>query len=841
MNDKHQLVAIVFTDIVGFTKLMEVDEAKTYQLIRDNRLLHQRLIECYQGTFVKEMGDGILAYFPSARKAYHFARDLLEAITNQDNYEIRLGMHLGEVILEDGDIFGDEVNISSRIINEADPNAIAMSRQFRDAIVKKTEDRFQTLGKISLKNVSEPIQIYQYNPNYSESLFWKLRYWLKKTRIRLAPLAAIILTILAIISATIEIKNELMDQGGSQSMVDGGIPAAQLVLVPEALPLTDLPDNSIAVLPFTDNSSSGDQAYLASGIAETILLQLSQIKELQVTAQKSSVFAKTQNLSLQETARYLQSAHILEGSIQKVGSNIRVIAKLVDARAGSVLWSGNAQGNETEIFDIQDDIANKVSEALKVELGARNQADLDYKPDLPAYDLFMRASYELSKHTAAANQRATELFRQAIALDPNYARVYLGLAKAYRNEHFQEAYFTVVGEAKSNPRITSKVQPLVDQALDLEPESSEAHAMKASVLLDTGRAEEALETAQKAVELNPSNAEARVVLGGLLSQFGRNEEFIEQAREAVAVDPQSSRTRLSLAVATYANGQAEKAMQLLKESIKLDPSVPANYGLMARWLQQFHRNRAGEAMLYMMQQYRLDPNNSYYAYERCLMFIQVWQPALANQCMNEMLVKFPNDLNAQLALSFGNADENLRISALLVESEPNSNFRKNIHLDNIVTAGRYQQAIDFVQEAYPVFASSAADKIEVTPFNHWPLKAYSFALIKTGQNERAQAILVKIEDKLTAMRLMQATGFTAGNEMGEIYALQGKSELALTEFERVVNNGYGFYSFASMSPFNPYIGELAQHPRFLALVEQLQSDMDAQYARYLELRDEPLL
>jgi TolB-like protein len=357
--------------------------------------------------------------------------------------------------------------------------------------------------------------------------------------------------------------------------------------VQTAEPEPQYPPNAIAVLPFADMSPNKDQEYFSDGLSDTLIHVLAQLSGLQVTATTSSFYFKGKNIDVGEIARQLKVGTILEGSVQKAGGRVRVIAQLVNAGDGTHLWSKSFDRDLKDIFAIQDEIAQEVVKALKVTLldtEEERQAQR-YQPTLEAYEQLILGRQEMAKRTAVGLAAAEKHFKQAIELDPDYALAYAGLADTLG---LQPEYAGLALEESMERR-----QPLIDKALELDPFSGQVYTARAFLYW----AQEDFEAAQKdfikAIELNPNYATAHHWYANMLRQYGRFEKGLAQFRVAAELDPMAPIIQGDLAKSIWFADRVEEALTVARRNIEQNPEFPINYSTMAKF--QTALGHVGEA------------------------------------------------------------------------------------------------------------------------------------------------------------------------------------------------------------------------------------------------------
>ncbi len=373
MHKSRQLAAVMFTDIVGYTALMGNDERKAFELLRKNREIQKPIIEQYHGRWIKELGDGVLACFNNVSDAVHAAISIREKCNDTKEIQLRIGIHQGDVVFEGEDIFGDAVNIASRIQAIANPGSIYISESVHHNVSNKQHIKTQFVKQEILKNVREPVKIYEI-----------ISYITSETSLSV-------------------VKDE-----------------------PKKAP-----GKSIAVLPFINMSNDPEQEYFSDGIAEDILNSLAHLKNLKIAGRTSSFFFKGKNVDLREIGDRLKVATVLEGSVRKQGNRLRITAQLISVEDGFHLWSEKYDRTMDDIFAIQDEIALAITEQLKITL-LENEREKIVKPDThnaEAYELYLKGRFYLNRRGRYI-LNGLEFLKQAITFDPEYALANAGFADA---------------------------------------------------------------------------------------------------------------------------------------------------------------------------------------------------------------------------------------------------------------------------------------------------------------------------------------------------------------------------------------------------------------------------
>ena len=368
MPQSRQLAAIMFTDIVGYTALMGKDEQKAFELLNKNRQLQKPVIEQYNGRWIKELGDGVMASFTTVSDAVNAAIKIQQTCNASKEFQLRIGIHLGEVVFENEDVFGDGVNIASRIQSIAEPGTIYISESVHHNVSNKQDINTQFVRQETLKNVKEPINIYE------------------------------IITGLVSESPNSQVK----------------------------MPAEKSPDKSIAVLPFVNMSNDSEQEYFCDGITEEMINILTMSGGLRVIARTSAFAFKNKFIAIQEIGRTLHVNYILEGSIRKAADKIRLNAKLVHVASGDHLWAGKYDRDLTDIFSIQEEIALSIAEQLKVLLQDRHLKAPTQ--NMEAFNYYLRGRHVEGKSETGWEKKSITLYEKAITIDPKFAAAHAAIA-----------------------------------------------------------------------------------------------------------------------------------------------------------------------------------------------------------------------------------------------------------------------------------------------------------------------------------------------------------------------------------------------------------------------------
>ncbi len=477
---ERKLVAIVSADVAGYSRLISLDEVATVRTLTSYRETMSELVVQHRGRVVDNPGDNALLEFPSATDAVQCAIQIQEAITerNQDvpadrKMEFRIGVHLGEVMVEGDRIYGEGVNVAARLEAMADVGGVCVSKTIRDQVVSKIDATFTDLGEQTLKHIPEPVHAYRVD-------------------------------------------------------MDADTPTP----VPPVESTDDARAAWIAVLPFDNLSGDPDQDYFADGIAEDVITRLSAFRSLRVIARTSSFRYRGTDAAIPDIAEELGVRFVLEGSVRRAGDRVRVTAQLIDATDQHHVWADRYDEDLTDIFELQDQITRSIVSAINPAIRAAEvQRVARVRPDnLDAWDHVQRGTLEMHKHKKDANVEARRHFHAAIDLDPGYGEAHAGLAWAY----FWEAFLYWSEEP---PVTLELAYQEAKRAIELDQLDAASHGALAAVSIWLKRLDAALSAAEQAIRLNPSLASGHFLGGVAQKYLGHPKEGIEMMSRAIALSP----------------------------------------------------------------------------------------------------------------------------------------------------------------------------------------------------------------------------------------------------------------------------------------------------------------
>jgi len=531
MSQTRRLAAILAADVAGYSRLMGEDEEGTLNRLRSVRAdIIDPKINKHRGRIVKTTGDGLLVEFSSVVDALRCASEIQSAMAEgnagtaaEKRIEFRIGVHQGDIVVEDGDIFGDGVNVAARLEGLAEPGGICVSARVQEDVTGRLDLTFDDIGEQSLKNIARPVRVYQ---------------------VRLAS--------------------------GENT---------PKVTPTESRPALTLPDKpSIAVLPFQNMSGDPEQEYFADGMVEEIITALSRIRWLFVIARNSSFTYKGQTIDVKRVGRELGVHYILEGSVRKAGSRVRITGQLIDAITGTHLWADRFDGSLEDVFELQDTIALSVAGVIEPTLQAAEMRRSVARPtDLSAYDLYLRALAIFFPVTKERILAAQGLLDQAIAIDRQYGPALSWAAFCH---------MTLVRDGWTEEAETSrrKAIALAREALEVGENDPRILVHSALVLGYLGEDIDAMiGLVDRALALNPSFARGWYVSGLLRVWAGQPDLTIEHIETALRLSPRESigGTLSTMGMAYFFKHQYNQAVSKLILAIQDHPGFPPSYRTLA--------------------------------------------------------------------------------------------------------------------------------------------------------------------------------------------------------------------------------------------------------------------
>ena len=506
---KRLLAAIMFTDMVGFTAMMQENEEKAKRLRDRHRSILEEKISNHGGDLLQYYGDGTLSIFNSGIEAVKCAVNIQSKFSEEPKIPVRIGIHVGDIVKEEDGIYGDGVNVASRIESISVPGSVIISDRLQAELSNQPEITTKSLGKFELKNVKRQVEIF------------------------------------AVASGKIKVPSS------------GELKSDKVKSV-----------KSIAVLPFVNMSADPENEYFSDGITEEILNALVKVDGLQVTSRTSSFAFKNKNQDIREIGNQLKVNRILEGSVRKAGNRVRITAQLINTSDNFHIWSEVYDRNLEDIFQVQDEIASKIANTLREKLtGTQQKEHLITAPtkNLEVYNFYLMGNFNLNKWNPEGAQKGIEYFEKAISMEPDFAPAHSSLAFCY-------TMLGAMGQM-ANRIAYPKARKFALKAIELDSELASAHVSLGLVkIIVDWDLDGAYNSLQKALELSPGDGKIYHAYYVYLTAVGKVDEAVETMQQAAQLDPLSLPINQALGETLLNAGKYDEAIEQLDKTLELDPN-----------------------------------------------------------------------------------------------------------------------------------------------------------------------------------------------------------------------------------------------------------------------------
>ncbi len=742
---ERKLSAIFSADVKGYSRLMRDDEDETIRSITVYRSAIANLVEQYRGRVVDSPGDNLLSEFGSGVDAVNCAvevqRELAERnaeLPENRRMEFRIGVNLGDVVQEGDRIYGDGVNIASRIEGLADGGGICVSGAVYDSIEGKLGLEFEYLGEHEAKNIDKPIHVYRIlsYPGAAAHRVVKAKRAVGRSwrNVVLAMAAVLILG-----GGAMAVWNYSLRPSPTEVQV-----ASEKSPTPESPQKTPPPvsnDASIAVLPFTNISGDPKEDYLSDGITEQIITALSKVPRMLVIARNSVFTYKGKPVMVQQLSEELGVRYVLEGSVQKSGDKLRITAQLIDVKTGNHLWSERYDRDLKDLFALQDGITKNVITALQAKLTEGEAASSIGKgtKNLEAYLKLLKGRYHFLRFNKNDNEIGRRLCGEAIALDPNYANAYTLLAWTYLNE-------ANAGWTKTPVKSFEKAIELAKKAISLDEQNVRAYIVLANVYAKARQFGKAAAAQKKALSLDPANSLLNVLSGNALSNVGKFKEAISFFNKAIRIDPKHPNWYLiTLGMAYLWMGQNEEAIATFKKWVSREPKNADAHAFLG--LALIAAGKPQKAIPMFDKALNLNPGPSWYVSNLSVARAGAGQTEEAITTMREAFNRNPKDAsscrNLALVLIFGGRHQealSMAKKATTLKPEPEPYFYETLGFSYLVM-GQYEEAIAAFKKAIDLWPDFRSSHIGLTA---------SYSLAGRMEEARAQAAeVLRINPKST--------------------------------------------------------------------------------------------
>jgi TolB-like protein/class 3 adenylate cyclase/Flp pilus assembly protein TadD len=564
---ERKIAAILAADVVDYSRLMGVDEESTLAALKLRRSIFDQLVAEYGGHEFGSVGDSLMAQFPSAVNAVRCAQAIQQAVADENaslpserRMQLRIGINLGDVIEENGTLFGDGVNVAARLQALAAPGGILISGAVYEQVRNKVTASLGFAGERQVKNVTHPVATYEVLQSHQRRSF--LKAFAHGVHRRHIAIAAVLVALFA--------------GGFWYWRSDLGLPGDE----PSPPVATDA-EPSVAVLPFANTSDDPDNEYFSDGLSEELISALSRLGGLRVIGRTSSFLFKNKTEDSKAIGKQLGVEYLLEGSVRKSASRVRIAVALVRSIDGTGVWSEIYDRKLEDIFAVQSEIAGAVAHQLAVTLQHAGRDSVPLPPpgtpamqSVDAYNALLQGSFYSMRRTADGYRKAISYFEEAIRLEPRYALAYARLSTALVE---LATRYAGVGSQEGKEAL-AKARKATDTALALDPKVGEAHRARGMLLeraeFDVSGAEQEY---RRAVELSSQDSRATQSLANVTGALGRLDEAVKLTRRAILLDPLRSESRFNLAVLLIVLKDYDEAEATLGKAMELQPKAAQNY------------------------------------------------------------------------------------------------------------------------------------------------------------------------------------------------------------------------------------------------------------------------
>jgi TolB-like protein len=600
-SEERKLAAIMFTDMVGYSALAQRNDKVALELLEEHRRLLRELFPRFHGTEIKTIGDAFLVEFGSALEAAQCAIEIQRTlakrnhdVTSDRRIEVKIGIHIGDVVHRDGDVYGDGVNIASRIEALAGAGGICVSMDVERQIRNALEARFEKFGSADLKNIKLPMELFRI------VLPWESGARVQSSAPRSSKKSPVVIGAAVLVIIAFIVGGWWWPGGPGKHQQSAGTQPAPVAP-------TNAPDQkSVAVLPFVNLSDDKGSEYFSDGVSEELLTVLQKIPGLHVAARTSAFSFKGKNATAQEIGQKLGVAHLVEGSVRKAGDAVRIAARLTRADTGEELWSENYTRDLKDVFAVQTELAQTIVEQLRgrfggADTGAKEKIQAEVQAaekggtkNVEAHELYLQGRFYENRHSDKSTREALAAYQHAVELDPGFARAWAGVART----HTWIAGFATEGGQKVFDAHLASARDAVARALAIEPDLPDA--LYARAWLETNfdfNWSAATQTVSKAMALAPADPNMLIAAANLETALGNTDRAIEIYRKAVELDPVNAQSRSFLAFGLANTKRFTEARAEYARVIELNPSAPwAHAGLgLAYLLQNKFEEAATEA------------------------------------------------------------------------------------------------------------------------------------------------------------------------------------------------------------------------------------------------------
>ncbi len=830
-SKNRQLAAILFADIVGYTTLMQHGESEAMTILNRFQTIIKTTTESYDGEVVKSYGDGSLLLFSSTVNAVECAQDIQIAFAETPKVPVRIGIHVGEFVRKENDVFGNGINIASRIESIGLAGSVLFSEDVAKRIKNHPEFETVSLGKIKFKNVEEKIEVFALTndgcivPNRLD-LKGKVATSLKSKKWLIPSFLGILLCLTLGLwqfsnKETLPVKPEVTSNTSQAKKTD----------------------NSLAVLPFANLSIDQENNYFSDGIHDDLLSHLSKIGDMKVISRTSVLRFKDTQKPISEIAEMLDVSNIVEGSIRRAGNKVRINVQLIEAKTEEHIWSEiyDRALTANNIFDIQTEIAKKIALALKTNISTTQQIALATKPtqNLKAYEAYLRGRQLVEERIGKSILEAKEYLERAIELDPNFAEAYVKLG---------EVYYLLVEYAAADSHTNYPIAwQYCEKAKAINPNLAAVYGLEGTLNhYDKGNMELAQQAFEKAISLNPNYADAYFWYSHAVFEIKKdNIKALDILENAMQLNPLSPKFLNRLAQTYGAVGDFDKALATYHKGIELAPNhifLPRNLSFLYG-----HANKLDTAAINAYE--TLARNSNAPKFLRTYIYTLA-QLNMSTEIAAEMRL-FRRDTRLDSLFYFKLMQNEALRQGQFEEAEKYLNLLTNLDKDaqshdptltlNVYYYKKdFQKMVDIFEQKNPNLITK--DYFKNTMFSGYNrqlalqegLQKYIYSLTQIGQSEKAQQLLDKYQNQIVAN--VNPTG-DAEWEMKKRELFKIKNLIIAGQPDRAMDQFANYYEGKIMSFWHdlfidPIFDAFKQDTRYLATINPLKVEIGRQSASF---------
>jgi adenylate cyclase len=885
LKDSRKIAAILAADIVGYSRLMGVDEEGTLAALKIRRAIFDRLVSEFEGQEFGSVGDSLMAQFPSALNAVRCAQAIQSAIAAENEslpterrMTLRIGVNLGDVIEENGLLFGDAVNIAARLQALATPGGVLIAGIVYEQVRNKLSASFTFIGKRQVKNIADPVACYEVTEPVVASFAQRVVAVLKR-RVVISAAAYVFLSWLLV--------SAFERYYGAAGALPWALPALITLLAAGFIPalavasrfdrrhwlapriritLTSIatvlccvivwfawlgmpqpaaPERSVAVLAFENLSQESSGNVIALGISEAVLHQLASVQQLAVIARTSSFAFQGHNEDVREIGRKLSARYLLEGSVQSDQNQLRVTAQLIDAASGDHLWSMRFDKTRQDIFAVQDEIALAVARALRLSLDASTTDKLTGQrtANLEAYFAYLQGRALASTLRIADLKSAAEQFTRALELDAGFAPAYVELASA----KLQVAEFEITDDRRLRfEAALTQASELIAKALELDPANGHAYVERAyiSAFSDLAAAEAAY---RRGIELSPSYAKAYVGLAAVLYENPAKRDeallMLDHARRLDPLEPEYDVTKSIFLF--YGKGKLAESIELLRGVVARNPHYQPALMRLGESL-GCCQGRYAEGIKYLEQAIRLDPLSDLARWSLLKQYIDVGEPETAMRVLEEAEHPLPVRriglylYRHEWRQAGEAAYEAVETGTLAPYDEPTAELAIRLHAR--VTRDYARAEATLTQLSGVTWDMDGRPIVPRQMGMATATVGLGDILMAGGQPKRARLLLqASITDMDYISQKLGRGDFWYVRERAVALALLGDKEAAFVQLGRAFTVGYGFDDWKSLLETEPAFSGLRNDARFKIMLADARANAAAEHGLLIKMRAQGLV